>query len=70
MVSNYQQPLNVTGGEIDIAFYLIHSMEGATKGWRKFAQKDRTAAENFARAATENRVKRIIYLSGLSHGKR
>jgi hypothetical protein len=45
-------------------------MEGATKGWRKFAQKDRTAAENFARAATENRVKRIIYLSGLSHGKR
>jgi hypothetical protein len=40
-------------------------MEGATKGWRKFAQKDRTAAENFARAATENDVKRIIYLSGL-----
>jgi len=69
-VSNYQQLLKVTGGEIDIASYLIHSMEGATKGWKKFAQKDRTAAENFARAATENRVKRIIYLSGLSHGKR
>jgi hypothetical protein len=65
MVSNYQQLLTVTGGEIDIAFYLVHSMEGATKGWRKFAQKDRTAAENFARAATENGVKRIIYLSWL-----
>ena len=27
-VSNYQQLLKVTGREIDIAFYLIHSMEG------------------------------------------
>ena len=70
MVSNYQQLLTVTGGEIDIAFYLVHSMEGATKGWRKFAQKDRTAAENFARAATESGIKRIVCLSGLSHGKR
>ena len=31
-VSYYQQLLKVTDGEIDIAFYLIHSMEGATKG--------------------------------------
>jgi uncharacterized protein YbjT (DUF2867 family) len=68
-VSNYQQLLTVTGGEIDIAFYLIHSMEGSTKGWKKFAQKDKISAENFARAAKENGVKRIIYLSGLSHGK-
>ena len=45
------------------------SMEGSTKGWKKFAQKDRTAAENFARAATENGVKRIIYLSRACHGK-
>jgi nucleoside-diphosphate-sugar epimerase len=64
-VSNYQQLLKVTGSKIDIAFYLMHSMEGSTKGWKKFSQKDRTAAENFAKAATENGVKRIIYLSGL-----
>jgi len=68
-VSNYQQLLKVTGSKIDIAFHLMHSMEGSTKGWKKFAQKDRTAAENFARAATENGVKRIIYLSRACHGK-
>jgi hypothetical protein len=64
-VSNYQQLLKVTGSKIDIAFYLMPSMEGSTKGWKKFAQKDRIAAENFAKAATENGVKRINYLSGL-----
>ena len=64
-MSNYQQLLKVTGSKIDIAFYLMHSMEGSTKGWKKFSQKDRTAAENFAKAATENGVKRINYLSGL-----
>jgi len=50
-------------------FILYTQWKAATKGWRKFAQKDRTAAENFARAATENGVKRTIYLGGLIHGK-
>ena len=51
--------------EIDIAYYLIHSMEGVSaKEWKKFAEKDRKAAENFAKAATECKVKRIIYLGG------
>ena len=36
---------------IDIAFYLIHSMEGSSKDWRKFAERDRKAAENFAEAS-------------------
>jgi uncharacterized protein YbjT (DUF2867 family) len=53
----------------DIAFYLIHSMEDSTKGWKEFAEKDRVSAENFARAASKSGVKRIVYLSGLSHGK-
>ncbi|MDW3612811.1 MAG: NAD(P)H-binding protein, partial [Nitrososphaeraceae archaeon] len=54
--------------EIDIAYYLIHSMEGVSaKEWKKFAEKDRKAAENFAKAATECKVKRIIYLGGLIH---
>src|ERR671910_1543208 len=50
---------------VDIAFYLIHSMEGSSKDWKKFAERDRIAATNFAEAATECNVKRIIYLGGL-----
>jgi uncharacterized protein YbjT (DUF2867 family) len=61
----YQQLVEALYG-IDVAFYLIHSMEGSSsKEWKKFAEKDRKAAENFARAATECGVKRIIYLGGL-----
>jgi uncharacterized protein YbjT (DUF2867 family) len=67
-VTNYQQVVKAMSG-IDVAFYLIHSMEGSSKEWKKFAERDRLAAENFARAATECGVKRIIYLGGLSHGK-
>lgn len=46
---------------IETAFYLIHSMgdEG------DFAEQDRIAARNFAEAANEAGVKRIIYLGGL-----
>lgn len=50
---------------VDIAFYLIHSMDGSSKDWKKFAERDRIAARNFAEAATECNVKRIIYLGGL-----
>ena len=52
---------------VNIAFYLIHSMEGSSKNWKKFAERDRIAASNFARAATECGVERIIYLGGLVH---
>jgi uncharacterized protein YbjT (DUF2867 family) len=46
---------------IETAYYLIHSMGG--KG--EFAKTDMIAAENFARAAEQQGVKRIIYLGGL-----
>jgi uncharacterized protein YbjT (DUF2867 family) len=42
-------------------------MEG--KDWKKFVERDRIAAENFAKAASECKVKRIIYLGGLSNEK-
>jgi uncharacterized protein YbjT (DUF2867 family) len=46
------------------AYYLIHSMEqGARDG--AFAGRDRVAADNFARAAQEAGVERIVYLGGL-----
>ena len=51
--------------EVDVAFYLIHSMEGSTKKWQEFSTRDRIAAENFAKAASQTNTKRIIYLSGL-----
>jgi uncharacterized protein YbjT (DUF2867 family) len=51
--------------EVDVAFYLIHSMEGSSKKWQEFSKKDKIAAENFAKAASETNTKRIIYLSGL-----
>src|SRR5512133_1608237 len=65
-VNDYAQLVKSMSG-VDIAFYLIHSMEGSSKEWKKFSQRDRMAAQNFAKAATECGVKRIIYLSGLIH---
>jgi uncharacterized protein YbjT (DUF2867 family) len=67
-VSNYPDLLKALAG-IDIAFYLIHSMEGSSKDWKKFVERDRNAAENFAKCASECRVKRIIYLGGLYNEK-
>jgi len=67
-LSNYDDCLNALAG-IDIAYYLVHSMEGSTKNWKKFSEKEKTTAENFSRAATQCGVKRIIYLGGLTHGK-
>jgi uncharacterized protein YbjT (DUF2867 family) len=49
---------------VDTAYYLVHSM--ASTG--SFEEQDRTAAENFAAAAREAGVRRIIYLGGLGHG--
>ncbi len=55
----------------DVAYYLIHSMEGSSpKQWKKFAERDRKAAENFSKAATECNVDRIIYFGGLIHANK
>lgn len=49
---------------IDVAFYLVHSMEpGAGAG---FADRDRAAAENYARCAQAAGVRRTIYLGGIA----
>jgi uncharacterized protein YbjT (DUF2867 family) len=65
-VHDYSQLVKTMNG-VNIAFYLIHSMEGSSKEWKKFSQRDRLAAQNFAKAATECSVERIIYLGGLIH---
>jgi uncharacterized protein YbjT (DUF2867 family) len=49
--------------DVDVAYYLIHSMEPSTDG--AFMDRERRSAENFARAAEAAGVKRIVYLGGL-----
>jgi uncharacterized protein YbjT (DUF2867 family) len=44
---------------VDVAYYLIHSMETA------FADRERRSAANFARAAAHAGVRRVVYLGGL-----
>jgi uncharacterized protein YbjT (DUF2867 family) len=50
---------------IDVAYYLIHSMSGRVEG---FESRDRQAAHNFAIAAKQCGVRRVIYLGGLAAG--
>jgi uncharacterized protein YbjT (DUF2867 family) len=51
---------------IDVAYYLIHSMEAATSanGGGGFDTAERRSAEMFAEAAVRAGVKRIVYLGG------
>jgi len=59
--------------DVEVAYFLMHSMEpvaGAAgrdrdAGDLAFGTRERTAAENFARAAREADVQRVIYLGGL-----
>src|SRR4051812_844479 len=48
---------------VHTAYYLVHLMSGA--GSKEFEREDRQAALNFAGAAREAGVRRIIYLGGL-----
>lgn len=63
-VFNLEQLKSAMHG-IDIAYYLLHSMEGNKSEWQEFASRERTQAQNFLNAATASGVKRIIYLGGL-----
>ncbi len=49
---------------VDTAYYLVHSMDST----ESFEEQDRAAAQNFAEAARESGIRRIIYLGGLGHG--
>jgi uncharacterized protein YbjT (DUF2867 family) len=48
---------------VDVAYYLIHSMEGPAGG--AFPEQERRAAEAFAAAADAAGVRRVVYLGGL-----
>ena len=48
---------------VHTAYYLVHLMSGA--GSKDFEREDRQAAKNFAGAARDAGVRRLIYLGGL-----
>jgi uncharacterized protein YbjT (DUF2867 family) len=48
------------------AYYLVHSMAAGEHG---FEERDRQAARNFAQAAKQAGVERVIYLGGLGRGE-
>jgi uncharacterized protein YbjT (DUF2867 family) len=49
---------------VEVAYYLIHSMEGPA-GRTEFAENELRAAANFAEAAAAAGVRRTVYLGGL-----
>jgi uncharacterized protein YbjT (DUF2867 family) len=49
---------------VEVAYYLIHSMEGSAAG-SPFAERESLAAHTFAAAAARAEVRRIVYLGGL-----
>ena len=57
--------------DIDVAYFLMHSMEPVADTAMRdgdagaFGERERAAAENFARAARAAGVNRVIYLGGL-----
>jgi uncharacterized protein YbjT (DUF2867 family) len=55
--------LRGAGRDVEVAYYLIHSMGRGADG--SFAERDRSAAANFARMAADEGVQRIVYLGGL-----
>jgi uncharacterized protein YbjT (DUF2867 family) len=50
---------------IELAYYLVHSMEPAPLTGAPFSLRERRAAENFAACARRAGVRRIVYLGGL-----
>ena len=54
--------LNTIPKDIDVAFYLIHSMSASTQAFEKLEE---TSAINFRTALSETTVKQVIYLSGI-----
>jgi uncharacterized protein YbjT (DUF2867 family) len=49
--------------DVDVAYFLIHSMEGS--GSDGFEERERAAAQNFVDAARRAGVRRVVYLGGI-----
>ena len=64
-VSDYQAIRTALEG-IDVAFYLLHSINSATQ----FDQIEREMAETFGVAAADANIKQIVYLGGIANDKK
>ncbi|RLM56655.1 NAD-dependent epimerase/dehydratase family protein [Halobellus sp. Atlit-31R] len=51
--------------DVDAAYYLVHSMRSGAD----FEERDRRAARNFADAAADSDVERVVYLGGLGEDR-
>jgi uncharacterized protein YbjT (DUF2867 family) len=51
--------------EVEVAYYLIHSMERSSSALGAFGDRERSSAENFAFRAARAGVRRVVYLGGL-----
>jgi uncharacterized protein YbjT (DUF2867 family) len=49
---------------VDVAYFLIHSMEPVADGDEAFDSRERRSADNFVAAAQRAGVRRIVYLGG------
>lgn len=58
------ESLSAAMAGVHTAYYLVHSMGSSDS----FEAQDRQAASNFAQAARQAKVRRIIYLGGLGEG--
>ncbi|TMM29096.1 SDR family oxidoreductase [Polaribacter aestuariivivens] len=56
--------LNAISKDIDVAYYLIHSMSNSAKEFHVLEEK---CAFNFKRYAENSQVKQVIYLSGITN---
>jgi uncharacterized protein YbjT (DUF2867 family) len=57
------ESLKGAGKDVDVAYYLIHSMGRAGSG--DFVASERAAAAAFARMARSEGIRRVVYLGGL-----
>ncbi|WP_434520979.1 NAD(P)H-binding protein [Halorubrum sp. AS12] len=55
----------IDGEPVDAAYYLVHSMDGGPG----YEERDRNCARNFAEAASEAGIGRIVYLGGLGEDR-
>jgi uncharacterized protein YbjT (DUF2867 family) len=61
--------LSGAGRCVDVAYYLVHSMGRGGDG-SDFVERERQAAEVFARMATQEGIARVVYLGGLGENPR
>jgi len=58
-----EESLRGAGEQIDVAYYLVHSMGRGSEG--AFADRERAGARAFAEMARAEGIQRVIYLGGL-----